>query len=290
MRKLIINTLLTILLIGCETLTYHAPKKNISLIMLLDPSSDIYAYINLSKNRFIYDELNFKYKIGLHTIGNLYLSYTKNSETFSLIVTGNFPKNIFWGIQNNSNFESQGNIFTNPKWKIKNSNIYIKPTKNKKGILINQKETTNENENILTTKYIDIIDRNEMFIWINDITKLIPNNIKKTNMIPFNKGILIANGDKNENDYNLKSYLNTNNPEILSILLKKLMPTILKNTTKIIVSSPIKSRIKDQNTLELRFNVSKISVKKFITSLILNKNQGMQVSELNNQFSRRVNI
>ncbi|BCR22241.1 hypothetical protein [Borrelia sp. HM] len=272
MGKLIINTLLSIFIIGCETFTYHKPKNNVSLIMLLEPSSDVYVYINLSKNRFIYDELNFKYKLGLHTIGNLYLSYTKQPEVFSLIVTGNFPKNIFWGIQKNSNFESQGNIFTNPKWKIKNSNIYIRPTKNKKGILINQKATIHKNENILTTKFIDIIDQNEIFILINDINKLMPNNIKKTNLIPFSKGIFIANNSANENDYNLKSYLNTNNPEILSIFSKKLIPILLKNTTNIIVSSPIQSSVKDQNTLELHFNVNKMSVKKFITNLIINKN------------------
>nr|WP_235048126.1 hypothetical protein [Borrelia persica] len=239
--------------------------------MLLDPSADIYAYINLSKNRFLYRELELKYKIGLNTVGNLYLSYTKNPESFSSIITGNFPKSAFWKINNNPNFQSCGNIFMNPKWKIKNANIYITPTKNKKGILINQKEITNKNANILTTKYIHIIDQNEIFILINDITKLIPNNIYKTSLIPFNKGSLIANS-KNDNEYNVKAHLHTNNPKILSITAKKLIPTILKHTTKIIISGPIKSKIQDKNNVELQFNVDKTSIKEFVTNLILNRN------------------
>ncbi|UPA18284.1 hypothetical protein bpuCAU1_000852 [Borrelia puertoricensis] len=283
MVKLIIKIFMAILFIGCETLNYCPPKNNISSIMLLDPSSDIYAYINLSKNRFIYNELKFKYKIGLNTVGNLYLSYTKDPRTFSALITGNFPKNIFWGTQNNSNFESYGNIFIKPKWKIKNSNIYITPTKNKKGILINQKEITHKSENILTTKYIDILDQNEIFFWIKDIAKLMPNNIKKINRIPFHKGIFIANS-KNEQDYNLQAYLHTDNPTILSILSKKLIPILLASTTKIIISSPIKTRIKDQNTVELKFNVNKISIKEFITSLILNKEKESQVSKSNRPY------
>ncbi|WP_024655080.1 hypothetical protein [Borrelia hispanica] len=271
MLKLIINICIAMLLIGCITLTYHPPKKNISSIMLLDPSSDIYAYINLSKNRFIYSELEMKYKIGLHTVGNLYLSYTKNPETFSSIITGNFPKSAFWKINNHPNFQSCGNIFMNPKWKIKNSNIYITPTKDKKGILINQKEITHQNTNILITKYIDIINQNEIFILINDITKLIPNNINKTNLIPFNKGFFIANS-ANDNEYNFKAYLNTNNPKILSIASKKLIPSILKHITKIIISGPITSKIQDKNTIELQFNVNKMSIKEFITNLIHTKN------------------
>ncbi|AHH03854.1 Hypothetical protein BHY_0903 [Borrelia nietonii YOR] len=279
MAKLIINIFMAIFFLGCATLTYSPPKDKISSIMLLDPSSDVYAYIDLSKNRFIYNELKLKYKLGLNTIGNLYLSYTKNPETFSSIITGNFPKNIFWGIHNNSNFESLGNIFTNPKWKIKNSNIYVTPTKDKKGFLINQKEITHKSENILTTKYIDILNQNEIFIWIKDITKLTPDNIK-TNLIPFNKGILIANSES-DNDYNFKAYLHTNNPTILSILSRKLIPILLKSTTKIIISSPIKSRIQDQNTVELAFNVNKMSIKKFITSLILTKDEESQASASN---------
>ncbi|AHH11036.1 hypothetical protein bcCo53_000841 [Borrelia coriaceae] len=267
MVKLIITIFMAIFFIGCETLTYCPPKKHISSIMLLDSSSDVYAYINLSKNRFIYNELNTKYKIGLSTIGNLYLSYTKNTEAFSSIITGNFPKNIFWAIQNNPNFESHGNIFTNPKWKIKNSDIYVTPIKGKKGILINQKKTTHKNENVLTTKYINILDQNEIFIWIKDINILLPDRINKTNLIPFDKGIFIANSE-NEDDYHLKAYLNTDNPTILSILSKKLIPTLLANITKIIISSPIKSKIQDQDTVELQFNVNKISIKEFITSLM----------------------
>ncbi|AHH08806.1 hypothetical protein [Borrelia anserina] len=289
MVRLIINICTAILVIGCETLTYCPPKKNISSIMLLDPSSDIYAYINLSKNRFIHNELKLKYKIGLNTIGNIYLSYTKNPETFSSIITGNFPKNIFWGIQNNPNFESYGNIFTNPKWKIKNSNIYVTPTKDKRGILINQREITHKRENILTTKYIDILEQNEIFIWIKDIVKLIPTKMKKTNTIPLNKGIFIANS-KSDTDYNLKAYLNTNNPEILSILSKKLIPILLASTTNIIISSSIQSRIQDQNTVELKFNVNKMSIKKLITNIILNKNWGFKYLASNNQITKKSNL
>ncbi|AWG43177.1 hypothetical protein CR532_04380 [Candidatus Borreliella tachyglossi] len=271
MFKLIINCLTTTLFVGCASLTYHSPTKKISSIMLLDPLSDIYAYINLSKNRFIYDDLNVKYKIGLNTVGNLYLSYTKNPESFASIITGNFPKNIYWGMQNNSNFESKGNIFTSPKWKIKNSNLYITPTKDKSGILINQKEIIQKNDNILTTKYIDILDQNEMFFWTRDITILMPNNVNRTNLIPFNGVILLVNS-ASDIDYSLKAYLKTSNPAVLSILSKKLIPTLLANITKLIVSSSIKSKIQDQDTVELEFTIEKISAKHFISSLILSNN------------------
>ncbi|QMU99572.1 hypothetical protein F0310_04145 [Borrelia sp. A-FGy1] len=269
MHKLIDKIFTFILFVGCSTLTYHSPKNKISSIMLLDPFSDIYAYIDISKNRFIYDDLSFKHKIGINSFGNLYLSYTKNPESFSSIITGNFPKNIFWGIQNNSNFESKGNLLINPKWKIKNSNIYITPTKDKRGFLINQKETVYKNENILTTQ-IDILEKNEIFFWIKDISLLIPNNINKKNLIPFNRATLFGNSE-NEIDYNLKAYLKTKNPAILSILSKKLIPTLIKSTTKIIISSPINSKIQDKNTVELEFKIKKESVKEFISTLFFKK-------------------
>ncbi|AYE36678.1 hypothetical protein DB313_04375 [Borrelia turcica IST7] len=271
MLKLVTQIFTIIFFVGCSTLTYYSPKNKISSIMLLDPSSDIYAYIDLSKNRFIYDDLSFKHKIGVNSFGNLYLSYTKNPESFSSVITGTFPKNIFWGMQNNSNFEPKGNLLTNPKWKIKNSNIYITPTKDKIGLLINQKEITHKNENILTTQ-IDILEKNEMFLWIKDIALLIPNNINKKNLIPFYSATLIANS-VNDIDYNLKAYLKTNNPTILSILSKKLIPTLLESTTKIIISSPINSKIQDKHTVELEFKVEKTSVKEFVSTLLSKKQE-----------------
>ncbi len=76
---------------------------------------------------------------------------------------GNFPKDIFWGIHKNRNTESIGNIFTNPKWKLKNSNIYIIPNKARTSIAITQKDITAKDNNMLTTKYIGEIEKNEMF-------------------------------------------------------------------------------------------------------------------------------
>ncbi|WKC58366.1 hypothetical protein [Borrelia sp. P9F1] len=271
MRKLITEVLIVIFFLGCSTLTYHSPKSKISSIMLLDPSSDVYAYVDLSRNRFIYDDLSFKYKIGANSIGNLYVSYTKNPESFSSVITGNFPKNIFWGMQNNSSFVPKGNILTNPKWKIKNSNTYITPTKDKIGILINQREITHKNENILTEK-IDVLEKNEMFLWIKDIASLLPSSISKKNLIPFSGATLVANSI-NSVDYDLKAYLKTSNPAILSILSKKLVPTLLESTTKIIISSPILSKIQDKDTVELEFRVKKTSVKDFVSTLLSKKQE-----------------
>ena len=271
MRKLITKVFIVIFFLGCATLNYYSPKSKISSIMLLDPSSDVYAYIDLSRNRFIYDDLSFKYKIGANSVGNLYASYTKNPESFSSVITGNFPKNIFWGMQNNSNFAPRGNILTNPKWKMKNSDVYITPTKDKVGILINQREVAHKNENILTAK-IDVLEKNEMFLWIKDIALLLPSNISKKNIIPFNGATLVANSI-NSVDYHLKAYLKTNNPTILSILSKKLVPTLLESTTKIIISSPIQSRIQDKDTVELEFRVNKTSVKEFVSTLLSKKQE-----------------
>ncbi|UER67975.1 hypothetical protein LKV13_04275 [Borrelia sp. BU AG58] len=266
MHKLITQIFIIFFFLGCSTLTYYSPRNKVSSIMLLDPSSDVYAYVNLSKNRFIYDDLDFKYKIGVNSVGNLYFSYTKDPESFSSVITGNFPKNIFWGMQNNSNFKSKGNILTNPKWQVKNSNVYITPTKDKTGILINQREITHKNENILTTQ-IDTLEKNEMFLWIRDVALLLPNNISKKNLIPFNSATLVVNST-NAVDYHLKAYLTTNNPTISSILSKKLIPILLENTTKIIISSPIKSRVQDRSTVELEFSVEKTSVKEFVSTLL----------------------
>nr|WP_301385980.1 hypothetical protein [Borreliella turdi]WKC79274.1 hypothetical protein QIA30_04750 [Borreliella turdi] len=257
------------LIIGCTSLSYSPPQKNLNYLMELLPDANFYAHVNLIKNRFIYKSLSPKYKSILGLINDLYFSYKKENNDFALLIMGNFPKDIFWGIHKNKNMKSIGNILTNPKWKLKNSNIYITPNRARTSITINQKkDNTLKEHNILTTKYIKEIEKNEMFFWIQDSALLLPDQIANSNknLIPFNGGTLSINS-VNQNEYIFKSLLKTNNPSVLKVLSKKLIPTILTNTTNLTISNNIKATIKDQNTVEIEFNIQKSSVESFITKL-----------------------
>ncbi|WP_031538380.1 hypothetical protein [Borreliella garinii] len=257
------------LMVGCTSLSYSPPKQNLNYLMELLPDANLYAHVNLIKNRSIYNSLSPKYKSILGLISDLYFSYKKENNDFALLIMGNFPKDIFWGIHKNRNTESIGNIFTSPKWKLKNLNVYITPNRARTSITINQKDITLKENNILTTKYIKEVEKNEMFFWIQDSTLLLPNQIASKNLIPFSSGTLSIN-NLNQNEYIFKSLLKTNNPSILKILSKKLIPTILTNTTNLTISSHIKATIKDQNTVEIEFNIQKSSVEDFIAKLASN--------------------
>nr|WP_267915689.1 hypothetical protein [Borreliella garinii] len=257
------------LMVGCTSLSYSPPKQNLNYLMELLPDANLYAHVNLIKNRSIYNSLSPKNKSILGLISDLYFSYKKENNDFALLIMGNFPKDIFWGIHKNRNTESIGNIFTSPKWKLKNLNVYITPNRARTSITINQKDKTLKENNILTTKYIKEVEKNEMFFWIQDSTLLLPNQIASKNLIPFSSGTLSINS-LNQNEYIFKSLLKTNNPSILKILSKKLIPTILTSTTNLTISSHIKATIKDQNTVEIEFNILKSSVENFITKLASN--------------------
>lgn len=258
------------LIVGCASLPYTPPKQNLNYLMELLPGANLYAHVNLIKNRSIYNSLSPKYKSVLGLISNLYFSYKKENNDFALLIMGNFPKDIFWGIHKNRNTESIGNIFTNPKWKLKNSNIYIIPNKARTSIAITQKDITAKDNNMLTTKYIGEIEKNEMFFWIQDPTLLLPNQIVSSkNLIPFSSGTLSINS-LNQEEYIFKSLIKTNNPPILKILSKKLIPTVLANMTNLTISSHIKTTIKDQNTVEIVFNIQKSSVESLIERLASN--------------------
>ncbi|QFI14917.1 lipoprotein [Borrelia sp. CA_690] len=258
------------LITGCASLPYNPPKQNINYLMELLPDANLYAHVNLIKNRSIYNSLSPKYKSALRLISDLYFSYKKENNDFALLVMGNFPKDIFWGIHKNRNVESIGNILTNPKWKLKNSNIYITPNKARTNITINQKDQTLKDNNILTTKYIEELEKNEMFFLIQDATLLLPNQmVNSKNLIPFSNGTMSVNS-LNQTEYIFKSLIKTNNPSILKILSKKLIPTILASTTNLAISSQIKATIKDQNTVEIEFNIQKSSVENFIAKLASN--------------------
>ncbi|WPM05521.1 lipoprotein [Borreliella sinica] len=272
MLKILIKIIaISFLIVGCSSLPYNGPsKQNINHLMELLPDANLYAHVNLIKNRSIYKSLSPKYKSILGLINDLYFSYKKENNDFALLITGNFPKDIFWGIHKNRNTESIGNILTNPKWKLKNSNIYITPNRARTSITINQKDKTLKTDNILTTKYINEIEKNEMFFWIQDSELLLPDKIASSkNLIPFSSGTLSINS-LNQNEYILKSLIKTNNPSILQILSKKLIPTILTSMTNLTIASPIKTTIKDQNTVEIEFNIQKSGVEKLITALASN--------------------
>ncbi len=74
----------------------------------------------------------------------------------------------------------------------------------------------------------------------------------------------------NQEEYIFKSLIKTNNPPILKILSKKLIPTVLTNMTNLTISSHIKTTIKDQNTVEIEFNIQKSSVESLIEKLASN--------------------
>ena len=57
-------------------------------------------------------------------------------------------------MQNNSNFEPKGNLLTNPKWKIKNSNIYINSYKRQ-----NRDSNKSKRNNTQKRKYINNTNR-----------------------------------------------------------------------------------------------------------------------------------
>ncbi|WKC82022.1 lipoprotein [Borreliella tanukii] len=258
------------LIVGCTSLPYSPPKQNLNYLMELLPDANLYAHVNLIKNRSIYNSLSPKYKSILGLISDLYFSYKKENNDFAILVMGNFPKDIFWGIHKNRNTESIGNILTNPKWKLKNSNIYITPNRARTSITINQKDKTLKDSNILTTKYIKEIEKNEMFFWIQDSALLLPDQIANSkNLIPFSSGTLSINS-LNKNEYIFKSLIKTNNPSIVKILSKKLIPTVLTSTTNLAISSQIKATIKDQNTVEIEFNIQKSSVENLIAKLASN--------------------
>ncbi len=275
MLKIILKTLTKIiaiscLIVGCTSLPYSPPKQNLNHLMELLPDANLYAHVNLIKNRSIYNSLSPKYKSVLGLINDLYFSYKKENNDFALLIMGNFPKDIFWGIHRNRNTESIGNIFASPKWKLKNSNIYITPNRARTSITINQKDKTLKEHNILTTKYIKEIEENEMFFWIQDSKLLLSDQIASSkNLIPFSSGTLSINR-LNQNEYIFKSLLQTNNPSILKILSKKLIPTILTSMSNLTISSPVKATIKDQNTVEIEFNIQKSSVENFIAKLASN--------------------
>ncbi|WKC85716.1 hypothetical protein [Borreliella lusitaniae] len=257
------------LMVGCSSLPYNLSKQNLNYLMELLPDANLYAHVNLIKNRSIYNSLSTKYKPILGLINNLYFSYKKENNDFALLIVGNFPKDIFWGIHKNRNTESIGNILTSPKWKLKNSNIYITPNKARTSITINQKDKTLKYDNILTTKYIEEIEKNEMFFWIQDLALLLPEIASSKNLIPFSSGTLSINS-LNKKEYIFKSLIKTNNPSILKILSKKLIPTLLTSTTDLTISSQIKATIKDQNTVEIEFNIQKASFENLIAKLALN--------------------
>ncbi len=98
---------------------------------------------------------------------------------------GNFPKDIFWGIHKNRNTESIGNIFTSPKWKLKNLNVYITPNRARTSITINQKDKTLKENNILTTKYIKEVEKNEMFFLDSRFNIAAPQPNSKQKLNPF---------------------------------------------------------------------------------------------------------
>ncbi|AJA90606.1 lipoprotein [Borreliella chilensis] len=258
-------------LMGCTSIPYSPPKQNLNYLMELLPDANLYAHINLIKNRSIYSSLSPKYKSILGLVNNLYFSYKKENNDFAILIMGNFPKDIFWGIHKNRNTESIGNILTSPKWKLKNSNIYITPNRARTSITITQKDKTIKKDNMLTTKYIKEIEKNEMFFWIQDPTLLFPRQIASSskNLIPFNSGTLTISS-LNQKEYILKSLIETNNPAILKILSKKLIPNILTNITNLSISSQIKATIKDQNTVEIEFNIQKSSVENLIAKLASN--------------------
>ncbi|MCD2373342.1 hypothetical protein LRB46_05140, partial [Borreliella burgdorferi] len=132
------------------------------------------------------------------------------------------------------------------------------------------KDITAKDNNMLTTKYIGEIEKNEMFFWIQDPTLLLPNQIVSSkNLIPFSSGTLSINS-LNQEEYIFKSLIKTNNPPILKILSKKLIPTVLTNMTNLTISSHIKTTIKDQNTVEIEFNIQKSSVESLIEKLASN--------------------
>ncbi|WKC81107.1 hypothetical protein [Borreliella tanukii] len=258
------------LIVGCTSLPYSPPKQNLNYLMELLPDANLYAHVNLIKNRSIYNSLSPKYKSILGLISDLYFSYKKENNDFAILVMGNFPKDIFWGIHKNRNTESIGNILTNPKWKLKNSNIYITPNRARTSITINQKDKTLKDNNILTTKYIKEIEKNEMFFWIQDSALLLPDQIANSkNLIPFSSGTLSINS-LNKNEYIFKSLIKTINPSIVKILSKKLIPTVLTSTTNLAISSQIKATIKGQNTVEIEFNIQKSSVENLIAKLASN--------------------
>ncbi|SCW26254.1 hypothetical protein SAMN02983004_00013 [Borreliella japonica] len=272
MLKILIKIIATscLVVVGCTSLPYNPPKQNLNYLMELLPDANLYAHVNLIKNRSICNSLSPKYKSILRLISDLYFSYKKENNDFAIIATGNFPKDIFWGIHKNRNTELIGNILTSPKWKLKNSNIYITPNKARTSITINKKDKILKDNNVLTTKYIKEIEKNEMFFWIQNSTLLLPNQIASSkNLIPFSSGTLSINS-LNQNEYVFKSLIETNNPSIIKILSKKLIPTILTNTTNLTISSNIKATIKDQNTVEIEFNIQKSSVENFIATLVSN--------------------
>ncbi|WNY69929.1 hypothetical protein [Borreliella andersonii] len=269
LKALIKIIAISCLMFGCASLPYSPPKQ-INYLMELLPDANLYAHINLIKNRSIYNSLSSKYKSVLGLISDLYFSYKKENNDFALLLMGNFPKDIFWGIHKNKNTESIGNILTNPKWKLKNSNIYIIPNKARTSITITPKDKVVKDNNILTTKYIREVEKNEMFFWIQDPALLLPNQIVSSkNLIPFSSGTLAINS-LNQDEYIFKSLIKTHNPPILKILSKKLIPTILANMTNLTISSHIKTTIKDHNTVEIEFNIQKSSVESLIEKIASN--------------------
>lgn len=265
-----IITILCITMVGCASLHYSHPKQDLNYLMELLPDANLYAHVNLIKNRSIYNSLSPKYKSILGLISDLYFSYKKENNDFALLLMGNFPKDIFWGIHKNRNTESIGNILTNPKWKLKNSNIYIIPNRARTSITITQKDKILKNSNILTTKYSKEIEKNEMFFWVQDSALLLTDQIANSkNLIPFSSGTLSIN-NLNKNEYIFKSLIETNNPLIVKILSKKLLPAFFAGTTNLTISSHIKATIKDSNTVEIEFNIQKSSVEKLIAKLASN--------------------
>ncbi len=65
------------LIVGCASLPYTPPKQNLNYLMELLPGANLYAHVNLIKNRSIYNSLSPKYKSVLGLISNLYFSYKK---------------------------------------------------------------------------------------------------------------------------------------------------------------------------------------------------------------------
>ncbi len=69
------------LMVGCTSLSYSPPKQNLNYLMELLPDANLYAHVNLIKNRSIYNSLSPKYKSILGLISDLYFSYKKKITT-----------------------------------------------------------------------------------------------------------------------------------------------------------------------------------------------------------------